>query len=309
MVKRKKRKWMKKKLTKKYGPYTVTITNPKKPLLGTYTKGDLITYYDAIASKMVPYLKNHPLMMHRFPDGLDGESFYQKDASSYFPHWIKKVRIEKKGGFYTSVVCQNRATLVYLANQACVTPHIWLSRVDKLTIPDRIIFDLDPSDDDFKKVAFIALEIKKLLDALGLVSFIMTTGSQGLHIYIPLRRSADFEQTKAFTQACAQKIVDDHPDKATLEFRKDKRGTNVFIDILRNQQGATSVAPYSVRARPNAPIATPLFWHEIEDPTLHPQKYTIANIFKRLSTIEDPWKSFFKRAQSIKQAHKKMGRL
>ncbi len=290
-----------------FGRYTVTLSNFDKVLLGDYTKGDLITYYENIASYMVPYLKNHPLMMHRFPDGLSGESFYQKDASAYFPDWIKKVRISKKDGHYTAVLCQNKATLVYLANQACITPHIWLSRYDKLSLPDRIIFDLDPPPgDDVTPVRLIALALKKLLDSLGLTSFVMTSGSKGLHIYLPLRRSADFDTTKAFARLCAQSIIAEHPELGTLELRKDKRENKVFIDTLRNQQGATSVAPYAVRAKPNAPIATPLYWKEVDDPTLHPQKYTIANIFERLNNQKDPWETFFSKGQSITKAYNEL---
>lgn len=287
-------------MNKRYGRYIVPITHPDKLLLGSYTKNDLIEYYETISSYMIPYLKDHPLMMHRFPEGLHGESFYQKDASDYFPNWIKRVPIEKKDGEYRAVVCQNTATLVYLANQGCITPHLWLSRIDKLSIPDRIIFDLDPSDEDFSKVRLIALALKKLLDSLGLESFVMTSGSRGLHIYIPLKRTAAFHTTKEFAHACAQKIILTHQEKATLELRKDKRDGKVFIDYLRNQQGATSVAPYSVRALIDAPVATPLYWHEVEDKSLDPQKYTIANIFKRLSSIKDPWESFFQKKQTIR---------
>ena len=149
-----------------FGQYTVTLSNVDKPLLGSYTKGDIIDYYATIAPTMIPYLKNHPLMMQRFPEGLAGESFYQKDISQYFPEWIKRVRVEKTDGFYHAVLCQNQATLVYLANQACITPHLWLSRYDKLSVPDRIIFDLDPSGNDFSHVRTVALSLKKLFDVL-----------------------------------------------------------------------------------------------------------------------------------------------
>jgi bifunctional non-homologous end joining protein LigD len=282
-----------------YGRYTLTLSNLDKPLLGTYTKGDIITYYASMAPYMVPYLKDHPLMMHRFPEGLTGESFYQKDVSDYFPAWIKRIRIEKTDGYYHALLCQNQATLVYLANQACITPHLWLSRYDKLATPDRLIFDLDPSSNDFSQVRTLALSLKQLLDTLQLASFVMTTGSRGLHIYIPLRRSISFDVTKEFAQLCARHLIAKHPDLCTLEIRKDKRHQKVFIDTLRNQQGATAVAPYAIRGYPTAPIATPLFWKEVEDRTLSPQKYTISSISKRLTEINDPWKDFFKLGQSL----------
>lgn len=287
-----------------FGRHIVALSNLNKPLLGSYTKGDIIAYYAAIAPKMIPYLKDHPLMMHRFPEGLNGESFYQKDISAYFPDWIKRVRVEKTGGFYHAVLCQNQASLVYLANQACITPHVWLSRYDKLSIPDRIIFDLDPSGDEFSDVRTVALSLKKLLDSLGLQSFVMTSGSKGLHIYVPLKRSVPFESTKEFAQLCSKSIIEEHPDLCTLEIRKEKRGHKVFIDTLRNQEGATAVAPYALRAYENAPIATPLFWKEVEDESLTPQKYTITNLIENLAIQEDPWVEFFEKKQSITKALK-----
>ncbi len=291
-----------------FGKYEVTLSNLDKPLIGTLTKGDLIAYYAKIAPLMVPYLKDHPLMMLRFPEGIKEESFYQKDISAYFPEWIQRVRIEKTGGFYHAVVCQNQATLVYLANQACITPHLWLSRYDKLDTPDRIIFDLDPAGHDFSQVRKVALTLKKVFDLLELTSFVMTTGSKGLHIYIPLRRSADFDATKEFAQLCAKIVIQEHPELATLEIRKDKRDHKVFIDTLRNQKGATAVAPYAVRAILHGPIATPLTWKEVEDSTLDPQKYTMENIFKRLASQNDPWKDFFKKGQSITKALKMLNK-
>ena len=293
-------------MNRRFGRYVVTISHPDKLLVGTHTKSGLIAYYDRISSSLIPYLKNHPLMMHRFPEGLTGESFYQKDMPAYFPEWIERVTIPKKDGSYTAVVCQQKATLIYLVNQGCITPHLWLSRMDKLSIPDRLIFDLDPSDEDFNKVRLIALALKKLLDALGLESFVMTSGSRGLHIYVPLTRSAPFEVTKEFAHSCAQKIILEHPENATIEIRKEKREGKVFIDYLRNQQGATAVAPYCVRAYTNAPIATPLYWYEVEDAQLHPQKYTLETIFTRQETLHDPWKQFFTAGQTLTAAHKKL---
>jgi len=285
-----------------FGRYSFTLSNLDKPLLGSYTKGDIITYYKNIAPYMVPYMKDHPLMTHRFPEGLKGESFYQKNISKYFPSWIKRTKIEKAGGFYHAVLCQNQATLVYLANQACITPHLWLSRYDKLTVPDRIIFDLDPMGHNFEDVKKIARALKHLFDLLNLHSFIMTSGSKGLHIYIPLKRTASFAVTKECAQRCAQIIVNEHPGLATLEIRKDKRNEKVFIDTLRNQQGATAVAPYALRAYPHAPIATPIAWQELEDSSLSPQTYSLSNIMERLTHNKDPWEGYFKSSQTITKA-------
>lgn len=294
-------------MKKTYGRYTVTITHPEKVLLpSTITKGDIIEYYDKIADRMVPYLKNRPLMMHRFPDGLSGESFYQKDASDYFPAWIKRAQVPKEGGFNDFVVCQNRATLVYLANQACITPHIWLSRIDTLHYPDRLIFDLDPSGEDFTPIKTLALSLKSILDSLGLIAFVMTTGSRGVHIIIPLNRAAEFKEVRSFALQCAHILLKEHPELATLEIRKEKRGDKVFIDTLRNQYAATAVAPYAIRAIPGAPIATPLHWHELEDAKLGPQTFNVGNVFKRLESIDDPWEELLKAKQSLIKAKSKL---
>ena len=292
----------------KIGQHTIALTHTDKILLPpSISKGDIIDYYINIGDKMVPYMKNHPLMMHRFPNGLAGESFYQKDASDYFPLWIKRQKIEKVGGFTHYVVCQNKATLIYLANQACITPHLWLSRISNLDFPDRLIFDLDPSSDNFNDVRLIALTLKKLFDELNLDCFVMTTGSKGLHVTVPLDKKLDFKAVRAFAVACALHIKEVLPKKVTLEIRKEKRGNMVFIDTLRNQFGATAVAPYAIRARPGGPVATPLHWDEVEERTLTSQKYTLHTLFKRLETIDDPWHNFLSLAQSLKKAQKTLG--
>ncbi len=274
-----------------FGKYCVTITNPDKLLFPDgITKGDLIEYYATVAPLMIPYLKERALMMHRFPDGILGESFYQKDASAYFPRWIKQVLIPKEGGYNNYVVCQNKATLVYLANQACITPHVWLSRIDNLHYPDKMIFDLDPSSHDFQLVCHIALRLKELLESFKLHPYVMTTGSHGIHVTVPLDSTCTFEEVKAFALRCAHALLEKEPEHVTVEIRKDKRHGRVFIDTLRNQYGSTAVAPYAVRAHPGAPVATPLYWDELTNKKLSSQTYTIKNIAPRL--VQDPWKSF-----------------
>ena len=289
----------------KVGRYKISLTHSNKRMMPpNITKADLINYYDRIGDIMVPYVKNRPLMMHRFPEGIEGESFYQKDASAYFPDWIKRAKTPKEGGFNNYVVCQNRATLVYLANQACITPHIWLSRIDKLEFPDRMIFDFDAETENFENIRFMALAMKTVLTAMNLASFVMTTGSRGLHVIVPIDRKLAFKDVRNFSQACALQLVHAFPEKATLELRKEKRGDKIFIDTLRNQYGATAVAPYAIRAKPGAPVATPLHWHEVEDSTLTAQKYTINNLFERLKKVDDPWEGLLGMRQSLKKASK-----
>ncbi|HEB41946.1 MAG TPA: ATP-dependent DNA ligase [Candidatus Dependentiae bacterium] len=294
----------------KCGRYTVTVTTENKILFpkAGITKGDLIRYYERIAPIMIPHLKNRPLMMHRFVHGITGEGFYQKDAPDYFPSWIAVAPIEKKeGGIVRYVLCNNAATLVYIANQLCITPHIWLSRVPKVDYPDRMIFDLDPSKGvSLSVIRWAAKKIKELLEKCGLTPFVMTTGSRGFHVVVSLKKIHTFDYTRTFARDLARLLVHRYPYKLTLEMRKDKRGKRIFVDTLRNAFAQTGVAPYGVRAKPGAPIATPIEWHELLKKGIKPQSYTIKNIFRRLSRKKDPWLSIDRAAVSLKQARKKL---
>lgn len=288
----------------KIGRYTVELTHEDKllfPKPRAITKQAFIEYYERIAPVMLPYMHNRPLTMHRFVQGITHEGFYQKDAGSYFPAWVKTKAISKEaGGMTRYVVCNNAATLVYLANQLCITPHLWLSRIDKLNYPDRMIFDLDPSGKDFGVVRTLAKQLRQVLEDAGLKPFVMTTGSRGLHVVTPLKRVHTFDQVRAWAYTVAQHVVNENPQCCTLEVRKDKRRGKVFIDVLRNSYGATAVAPYAVRAHPGAPVATPLDWDEL--PLVRSaQKYTIKTIFKRLSTQTDPWQGMDNYAAIVKK--------
>lgn len=255
------------------------------------TKGELVEYYMKIAHVILPYLKNRPITMHRFPDGIEGKNFYQKDTPEYFPEWIETAAVKKKNGTVTHVICNNTDTLAYIANQACITPHTWLSRTSDLNKPDKMVFDLDPSDNDTEKVKNAAFTLKKLLEVEGFSPCIMTSGSRGFHIVVFLIPGADFEKTRKYAQHIAQKAVTASPESFTVEQRKNKRGSRVFIDINRNAYAQTSVTPYSVRARKSAPVAVPIEWHEASNPSMTPDRYNIRNIFRRLEHKEDPWKN------------------
>ena len=271
------------------------------------TKRDLIDYYGRIADTALPHYRDRPLTMQRFPDGIGSDGFFEKSIPDHFPDWIDRVRLEKQDGAVTYVVANEKATLVYLANQACITPHLGLARCSKPRHPDRLIFDLDPSDDDFAKVRSAALALRSLLDDLGLTSFVQTTGSRGLHVLVPLDRSSTFETTREFARAVAARIAGDAPDERTTEQRKSQRGQRVFIDCLRNAYGQTGVAPYAVRALERAPVATPLRWKEVETGILHPQKFTLKNIFRRLGQIRDPWQGIGRSARSLDEARERLG--
>jgi bifunctional non-homologous end joining protein LigD len=258
------------------------------------TKRDLWDYYERISGYMLPYLKDRPLTMHRFPDGIQSDGFYMKNIPDYFPKWIKTVVIAKKeGGTNTQMICQTKKALLFLSDQACITPHIWLSTRDDLKRPDRMIFDLDPSDNDMDKIKRIAVMLKEAIDRYGLKSFVMTTGSKGVHVVVPIKTNHSFKTVKEVADRLAETVVQTIPDIATREQRKDKREDKVFVDTLRNAYGQTSVAPYAIRAIKRAPVATPLTWSEFAKKPFDPQRYRAANIFRRLGQIDDPWKGFF----------------
>jgi bifunctional non-homologous end joining protein LigD len=292
------------------GPHIVELSSLEKVLFPDdgITKGDLIEYYRRIAETMLPHLEGRSVSMQRFPDGLEGSGFYQKEIPHYFPDWIDRVSLEVKEEQteQVQVVCNNEATLVYLANQACLTPHVWLSRVDRLNNPDKLIFDLDPPADDFKPVRFAARSLREMLQELELVSYVMTTGSRGLHVIVPLDRQADFDTVRSFARDLVQLLAKRKPEQLTTAVRKEKRDGRLFLDYLRNAYGQTAVPPYAIRAKPGAPVAAPLEWEELGRSELHPQSYTIHNIFRRLGQKPDPWAGMMDQAHALAPAKQRL---
>lgn len=270
-----------------------------------FTKGDLIEYCRFIAPHMVPFLRRRPLMLARYPDGLNGFSFYQKAISDYYPDWIHRVTVSKEGGVVTHVLCDDAATLVYLANQAAVTLHVWLSRADKLDYPERMVLDLDPPGDDPSLVRWAALTARDFLrDELGLTSWVMSTGSRGVHLSVPLDRKLPFDEVRHFAHDVAALLAKRHPDRLTVEARKAKRGQRLYVDAGRNAYAATAVAPYSVRARPGAPVAAPLTWAEVEDDPFHPRRWNLKTMQARPETELAAWADMPKRGVSLSRAGK-----
>lgn len=270
------------------------------------TKGDLVEYYRRIAPMALPWCRHRPLSMQRFPEGIGEAGFYQKHAPEHFPSWVERVRLPKEDGHVDYVVANDSATLVYLANHGCITPHLALARCRRPHHPDRLVFDLDPSDDDFEKVCFAARELKRCLDVLSLESYLQTTGSRGLHVIVPLDESWDFDAVRTFARGVADALAERHPRQLTTQQRKAQRGEAVFIDTLRNAYGQTSVAPYAVRALDGAPVATPLAWEELERARLHPRRYTLRNVFRRLAQIDDPWAGMSEHTQSLAGASRRL---
>jgi len=273
--------------------HEITITNPDKVLFPDdgITKGDLVDYYHRIADRMLPQVRDRPLHMNRYPDGIAGIVIQQKRVPDSFPPWIKRVTVDlHKGGTITHAVIDNAATLVYLANYNMVTAHVWLSRIQATEQPDLLIFDLDPSDEDFRLVRTTALTLKTMLEALQLVPFVKTTGSRGLHVVVPIVVGPSFEDAHVFADYVAQRLAAGDPDHLTTEFIKQKREGRLFIDVNRNAYAQTVVAPYAVRARRRAPIAVPIAWTDVENDTLRPDGITIGTIWNWLRDHHDPWK-------------------
>jgi bifunctional non-homologous end joining protein LigD len=293
------------------GGHDLKLSNPDKVLFPAagLTKADLIDYYERIAPVILPHLAGRPLSLVRYPNGIEVEGFMQKNASDYFPSWIRRARLAKQDGDVAHVVADSAATLVYLANQACVTLHAGLARTDRIDHPDFMVFDFDPSDDDFGKVKRAARDARALLDEVGLTSFVQTTGSRGLHVWVPLDRAAPFDEVREIASNLADALVARAPDERTTAQRKANRGDRVFIDIARNAYGQTVVAPYSVRARPEASVATPLHWDELNSPDLKPRHYTVQNVFRRLGQKPDPWAGIEQHAQTLTRVREKLAAL
>lgn len=292
------------------GKREVAITRPEKVLFPAdgITKGELIKYYYDIAPWMLPHVADRPLSLQRYPDGIDKFSFFQKSVEKYFPGWIRTVTVKKAGGTVKHVVCNDVATLVYLANLAAITHHIWLSRADKLLHPDLMVFDLDPSGDTFPWVKAAARSLKQLLDRIDLPAFLKTSGSRGLHVVVPLQRRHTFDEVHGFARHLAAVIVREQPDQRTLEFSKRDRGGRVFIDIHRNAYAQTVAPAFTVRARPGAPVSVPIAWDELEDKTLRADGWTIRTVFDRLKGRRDPWKHFWKERVSLRSVMQKIER-
>ena len=292
-----------------FGEHTVEVGNEDKvffPEAGI-TKGDLVRYYARIADTMLPTIEGRPVSMKRYPDGIGGGSFFQKEAPGHFPDWIERATVRKKGGTVTHVVVRRAADLVYLAGQACITPHVWLSRIEEIHRPDRMIFDLDPSVEDLGVIRAAARAVREVLEEIRLVPFLMTSGSRGYHLWVPLDGGEAFPAVRRFARGVARVVVARDPDSFTIEARKAKRGDRVLIDYFRNGYAQTAVPPYGVRARPGAPVATPLGWEELG--RIAPRDVTIRTIFRRLGRKDDPWKGMARRTRSLAAPRRRLERL
>lgn len=265
----------------------VEISHPEKVLFPKkkITKGDMVKYYEKIAPLMLPFLKDRPLTLHRFPGGIHESGFYQKNASDYFPDFIRTVEVETEEGTNTQILCNDTKSLVYLANQGTVVFHIWLSRKDKMRQPDKVVFDLDPSGDNFEMIKEGATVLREFLQSKQIEPSLMTSGKSGLHLFYTIRRGKDFEEVKEETRLLAEEVVELRPDLFTTKIRKNQREGKIFVDYLRNAYAQTAVCPYSVRATEDAGIATPLEWDELSR-IKSASQYNLTNIFRRIGQLK-----------------------
>ncbi|MFJ2476471.1 non-homologous end-joining DNA ligase [Streptomyces sp. NPDC087659] len=292
--------------TVRAGRRQLEVHRPEKVLFPTdgFTKADLVEYHRAIAPHMLPHLRGRPLMLERLPDGLDGPRFMQKETPESYPDWVRRAEVPKEGGTVTHTVCDDAATLVHLADQACVTLHRWQSKADRPDHPDRLVFDLDPPEDDFEPVRRAARLLGELLGELRLPSVLMTTGSRGLHVVVPLVRRHAFDEVREFAKDVADLLAAAHPDRLTTEARKAARGDRLYLDVQRNGYAQTAVAPYSVRAREGAPVATPIGWDQLEDPGLTARRWNITDVADQAAT--DPWEGALRRGRALGPARRRL---
>jgi len=290
------------------GRRTVEVPRPDKALFPSgITKADLARYYERVGETMIGHIAGRPLNLERFPDGIEGHRIFQQHASGHFPSWIRRVRVPGRDRPVEHVVATEPATLVYLAGQACITLHQWLSRRDRLDRPDRLVIDLDPSAQKPGAIRRAARIFGGLLRELALEPYVMTTGSRGYHVVVALQRRAGFDEVRGFARELSGLAAAREPRLFTNEQRKAKREGKLLIDIQRNAYAHTSVAPYAVRPRPNAPVATPLHWEELEDSSTRADRWTIETVPRRLERNGDPWQEISRHALTLTTARERLG--
>ena len=286
----------------------VTVSNLDKVLFPDdgFTKGDLINYYIRISQTLLPYLRDRPLSLRRYPDGIHGPHFWEKDAPEHKPDFVSTwpYQVEEKGrGVIHLMMANNLPTLVWIANLASIDVNPWLSRIDKPNYPDQVVFDLDPFEPaTFADTLEISMLVKGVLDRLGLVGYPKTSGKTGMQIFVPIRRRFPYEQTRAFVEAVAAMIYHAYPEKITWEWAIRLRTGKIRIDYTQNVLGKTIASVYSVRARPGAPVSTPLRWEEVARGGFVPRDFKITNTFDRLQREGDLFAPVLHEPQDISEA-------
>jgi bifunctional non-homologous end joining protein LigD len=268
------------------------ITHPEKVLFPDdgITKGELAAYYEMVAPVMLPHIVGRPVTMERFHRGIGEKGFFQKNVVKGFPAWLERVAVEKKDGLVHHPVVRDARGLLWLANQNCITPHVWTSRAPDVERPDVCIFDLDPSDDDETRLRSAALLLRDALTEFGLTSWVKTTGSKGFHIAVPIDGSASYGTVARFAHRLGEELVQRDPANLTREFYKADRAGRILVDTGRNEYSATFAAAYAVRARTGAPVSAPCTWDEVETGAVGPRSFTLRNLAERLRAVGDLWR-------------------
>jgi bifunctional non-homologous end joining protein LigD len=291
------------------------VTHPEKVLFpdSGITKGELCSYYEGIAPLMLPHVAGRPVTMERYPAGIEKKGFIQKDVSKGFPVWLERVEIAKRSGKDDEPVhyplASDARSLVWLANQNSITPHVWSARLPDLQQPDLCVFDLDPSQDDPSALRRAALAVRALLEELGLPSFVKTSGSKGFHIVVALDGQADFEATARFARGAGAVLVKRHPDLLTQEFMKVDRAGRILVDTGRNAPGATFAAVYAVRPKPGAPVSAPCTWPEVEGAAVDARTFTLRTMAARIAEVGDLWLAMDRQRHSLHDPLTRLERL
>ena len=268
-----------------------TISHPEKLLFPEdgITKGELAAYYESVAPMLLKHLRGRPLTLERYPQGVGAKGFLQKNLGKGAPPWLERVEVPKRDGVVVHPLVNDVRSVVWMANQNCITPHIWTSRTLDLLHPDICVFDLDPSEEDSSQLRAAALGLRDLLEELNLPSWVKTSGSKGFHIVVPLDAKAEFDEVSLFANAVATLLVSRDPAHLTQEFMKADRGGRIFIDVGRNAYGATYAAPYAVRTKPGAPVSAPCTWDEVASGIAGPQTFTLRTMSDRIDADGDLW--------------------
>ncbi len=287
------------------------ITHPDKVLFPEdgITKGELAAYYEAIAPVMLPHLRGRPLTMERYPAGIGGQGFWQKDVSKGFPDWLERVEVPKKDGVVHHPIVIDVRSLLWTVNQNTITHHVWSSRLPDLERPDVCVFDLDPSTDDVAAVRAAAIGLRDLLQKLTLPSWIKTTGSKGFHIVVPLDGKTTIGQAARFAHAVGEFFVSLSPEALTQEFNKADRRGRIYVDTGRNGYHSTFAAAYTVRARRGAPVSAPCTWTEVERGEVEPATFTVRNIVERVRNIGDVWIDMQRAGKALKRPIELLGKM
>jgi bifunctional non-homologous end joining protein LigD len=280
------------------------ISHPEKILFPDdgITKGELAAYYEAVAPIMVPHVRGRPVTMERFHRGIGSPGFFQKNLEKGFPPWLERVRVPKKDGVVHHPIVTDDRALVWLANQNCITPHVWTSRAPRLTKPDICVFDLDPASNEPARLRAAALLLRDFLAELGLKSWVKTSGSKGFHIAVPLDGKSAYGVVARFAHTVGKRLVERDPDNLTQEFYKADRGGRILVDTGRNEYSATFAAVYAVRPKRGAPVSAPCSWEEVERGAVEPNGFTLRSMAARLGEVGDLWADMSDTRQSLRKA-------